>query len=182
MAVAGWAASQPHAASGRHRRQKTVVLVIQRRREWRRLPKLPPTLSPWAGDHRARIPMRAAHVPSERRECRRPARRAAPLSPRATKLPREVERDLAVQTAIRLTAGEPGARLEFGAKGGSIRRTILSVCVSLFEACPNKHNKLVLIFLTRHTLARAGLANRLLDRHEVVTIDGDVVTLGQATP
>ena len=40
------------------------------------------------------------------------------------------------------------------------------------------HNKLVLI-LTRHTLARAGLANRLLDRHEVVTIDGDVVTLGQ---
>ena len=43
------------------------------------------------------------------------------------------------------------------------------------------YNKLVLI-LTRHTLARAGLANRLLDRHEVVTIDGDVVTLGQATP
>ena len=41
--------------------------------------------------------------------------------------------------------------------------------------------KLVLI-LTRHTLARAGLANRLLDRHEVVTIDGDVVTLRQATP
>ena len=43
------------------------------------------------------------------------------------------------------------------------------------------YNKLVLI-LTRHTLARAGLANRLLDRHEVVTIDGDVDTLGQATP
>ena len=42
-------------------------------------------------------------------------------------------------------------------------------------------NKLVLI-LTRHTLARAGLANRLLDRHEVVTIDGDVDTLRQATP
>ena len=41
--------------------------------------------------------------------------------------------------------------------------------------------KLVLI-LTRHTLARAGLANRLLDRHEVLTIDGDVVTLRQATP
>ena len=37
-------------------------------------------------------------------------------------------------------------------------------------------------YLTRHTLARAGLANRLLDRHEVVTIDGDVVTLRQATP
>ena len=36
------------------------------------------------------------------------------------------------------------------------------------------NNKLVLI-LTRHTLARAGVANRLLDRHEVVTIDGDVV-------
>ena len=36
--------------------------------------------------------------------------------------------------------------------------------------------------LTRHTLARAGLANRLLDRHEVVTDNGDVDTLGQATP
>ena len=35
---------------------------------------------------------------------------------------------------------------------------------------------------TYHTLARAGLANRLLDRHEVVTIDGDVDTLRQATP
>ena len=45
----------------------------------------------------------------------------------------------------------------------------------------NNNNKLVLI-LTRHTLARAGLANRMLDRHEVVTIDGDVVTLRQATP
>ena len=43
------------------------------------------------------------------------------------------------------------------------------------------NNKLVLI-LTRHTLARAGLANRLLDRHEVVTDNGDVVTLRQATP
>ena len=32
------------------------------------------------------------------------------------------------------------------------------------------------------TLARAGLANRLLDRHEVVTGYGDVVTLRQATP
>ena len=39
-----------------------------------------------------------------------------------------------------------------------------------------------MLLLTRHTLARAGLANRLLDRHEVVTIDGDVDTLGQATP
>ena len=45
----------------------------------------------------------------------------------------------------------------------------------------NNNNKLVLI-LTRHTLARAGLANRLLDRHEVVTDNGDVDTLGQATP
>ena len=43
------------------------------------------------------------------------------------------------------------------------------------------NNKLVLI-LTRHTLARAGLANRLLDRLEVVTDNGDVVTLRQATP
>ena len=43
------------------------------------------------------------------------------------------------------------------------------------------NNKLVLI-LTRHTLARAGLANRLLDRHEVVTDNGDVDTLRQATP
>ena len=43
------------------------------------------------------------------------------------------------------------------------------------------NNKLVLI-LTRHTLARAGLANRLLDRHEVVTVNGDVDTLRQATP
>ena len=43
------------------------------------------------------------------------------------------------------------------------------------------NNKLVLI-LTRHTLARAGLANRLLGRHEVVTDNGDVDTLGQATP
>ena len=33
-----------------------------------------------------------------------------------------------------------------------------------------------------YRLARAGLANRLLDRHEVVTIDGDVITLRQATP
>ena len=33
------------------------------------------------------------------------------------------------------------------------------------------NNKLVLI-LTRHTLARVGLANRLLDRHEVVTDNG----------
>ena len=45
----------------------------------------------------------------------------------------------------------------------------------------SNNNKLVLI-LTRHTLARAGLANRLLDRHEVVTDNGDVDTLGQATP
>ena len=45
----------------------------------------------------------------------------------------------------------------------------------------SNNNKLVLI-LTRHTLARAGLANRLLDRHEVVTDNGDVVTLRQATP
>ena len=43
------------------------------------------------------------------------------------------------------------------------------------------NTKLVLI-LTRHTLARAGLANRLLDRLEVVTDNGDVDTLGQATP
>ena len=50
----------------------------------------------------------------------------------------------------------------------------------LLRRC-NNNNKLVLI-LTRHTLARAGLANRLLDRHEVVTIGGDVVTLRQATP
>ena len=40
----------------------------------------------------------------------------------------------------------------------------------------NNNNKLVLI-LTRHTLARAGLANRLLDRHEVMTDNGDVDTL-----
>ena len=46
------------------------------------------------------------------------------------------------------------------------------------------NNKLVLI-LTRHTLARAGLAligqPPVLDRHEVVTDNGDVVTLRQAT-
>ena len=35
------------------------------------------------------------------------------------------------------------------------------------------NNKLVLI-LTRHTLARAGLANRLLDRLEVVTDNGEL--------
>ena len=45
----------------------------------------------------------------------------------------------------------------------------------------NNNNKLS-TYLTRHTLARAGLANRLLDRHEVVTDNGDVDTLGQATP
>ena len=45
----------------------------------------------------------------------------------------------------------------------------------------NNNNKLVLI-LPRHTLARAGLANRLLDRLEVVTDNGDVATLRQATP
>ena len=44
------------------------------------------------------------------------------------------------------------------------------------------HTYNLVLILTRHTLARAGLANRLLDRHEVVTIDGDVDTLGQATP
>ena len=54
------------------------------------------------------------------------------------------------------------------------------LCVCVYTTT-NNNNKLVLI-LTRHTLARAGLANRLLDRHEVVTIDGDVVTLRQATP
>ena len=54
------------------------------------------------------------------------------------------------------------------------------VCCVVVEGFTT-NNKLVLI-LTRHTLARAGLANRLLDRHEVVTIDGDVVTLRQATP
>ena len=45
----------------------------------------------------------------------------------------------------------------------------------------NNNNKLS-TYLTRHTLARAGLVNRLLDRYEVVNGDGDVVTLGQATP
>ena len=53
-----------------------------------------------------------------------------------------------------------------------------SVRVALWQ----QHNNKLALILTRHTLARAGLANRLLDRHEVVTIDGDVVTLRQATP
>ena len=116
---------------------------------------LPSTsLSPWAGGTIRIGPEYQCELPT----CRPSVANAD--DPRGGLLlsRREVARDLAVQTAIRLTAGEPGARLEFGAKGGSIRRTILSVCVSLFEACPNKHNKLVLI-LTRHTLARAGLAN-----------------------
>ena len=37
--------------------------------------------------------------------------------------------------------------------------------------------KSIVLIVTRHTLARAGLANRLLDRHEVVTGYGDVDTL-----
>ena len=45
-----------------------------------------------------------------------------------------------------------------------------------------QHNNKLVLILTRHTLAWAGLANRLLDRHEVVTDNGDVDTLGQATP
>ena len=69
-------------------------------------------------------------------------------------------------------AGQHGAKMALCALGGNNKL----VLILLFHL-----NKLVLI-LTRHTLARAGLANRLLDRHEVVTIDGDVDTLGQATP
>ena len=49
------------------------------------------------------------------------------------------------------------------------------------RSLPN-NNKLVLDPTYTRTLARAGLANRLLDRHEVVTDNGDVDTLGQATP
>ena len=56
-----------------------------------------------------------------------------------------------------------------------------SVVYAVYAVLHYYNNKLVLI-LTRHTLARAGLANRLLDRHEVVTDNGDVVTLRQATP
>ena len=59
---------------------------------------------------------------------------------------------------------------------------VCSVSVAAFFRC---NNKLVLI-LTRHTLARAGLAligqPPVLDRHEVVTDNGDVDTLRQATP
>ena len=78
--------------------------------------------------------------------------------------------------------------LDYGGNGPSLRgeqtpipRSSLISALQAGAESRRANNKLVLI-LTRHTLARAGLANRLLDRHEVVTIDGDVVTLRQATP
>ena len=54
------------------------MLVIQRRREWRRLPKLPPTLSPWAGDHRG--PNTYASCPRAVRASQMPTTRAAGCS------------------------------------------------------------------------------------------------------
>ena len=86
-------------ASGRHNRQ-TGVLVSKRRRARRRCHlnpavDLPVTLGRWHHQDRARIPMRAAYVPSERRKCRRPARRAAPLSPRGRERPCSADGDQA---------------------------------------------------------------------------------------
>ena len=79
---------------------------------------LPSTsLSPWAGGTIRIGPEYQCELPT----CRPSVANAD--DPRGGLLlsRREVERDLAVQTAIRLTAAafrEPGARLEFGAKGG----------------------------------------------------------------
>ena len=47
---------------------------------------------------------------------------------------------------------------------------------------PNANNNKLVLILTRHTLARAGLANRLLDRLEVVTDNGELFCCVAHTP
>ena len=95
----------------------------------------------------------------------------------ARRLRRLFERAAAATVRLRAVLGGPRARQWHELAPAGAQRTRRPTGGSVHGSAA----KLVLIS-TRHTLARAGLANRLLDRHKVVTDNGDVLTHRQATP